>query len=99
MRIAVRTNVMVLRGDDAVGLLVCKSAFSLPLVKRLATRALEVCPGHITRTTFGRWKPVFSANDDSWLHHYGEECCNGASLVVNVNVPKAKSLPGGNGGG
>ncbi|CAM9150284.1 unnamed protein product, partial [Ectocarpus sp. 8 AP-2014] len=99
MRIAVRTNVMVLRGDDGVGLLVSRSAFSLPLVKRLATRALEVCPGHITRTTFGKRKPVFSGNDDSWLHQYGEECCNGARLVVYVNVPKAKSRPGGNGGG
>eukprot|EP00903_Cladosiphon_okamuranus_P014066 g13074.t1 len=91
VRVVLKTNGMVLRGEDGVGVFVSKSTFCLALLKRLASRALKMSLSRITRVTFDKRKPRFSGCFQKWLHQYGDEIYSGAGLVVHVTAPVAKS--------
>eukprot|EP00752_Nemacystus_decipiens_P013348 g11818.t1 len=92
VRIKIRTNGMLVRGEEGPGLFVSKSTFSSALLKRLATCALKVAPSSVTRVTFDKQTARFSRCDRGWLSEYGEELSKGAGLVMHVNVPTAASL-------
>ncbi|CAM9170968.1 unnamed protein product, partial [Laminaria digitata] len=95
VRIVVKTNRMMARGEDGTDIFVSRSTFSLSLVKLLASRALQLSLTAVSRVCWPGERSSYHMK--KWLHEYKELVRNGAAMVVHVDVPTKRKPQHGRG--